>query len=233
VRGLSPRATDGCGWGSDRCECWGWKESIEGSRSGCGSGCDSGCRVVWKSLDDESVRFRDNGGGLVPGGDVESEGPGLCSRSPAPPYGWRRSPVEMEFSSVFSRSASSLMYLDGPVARERQRHILRLLVDKNTAKNTAKHMLSLTYPLLGPRFMGTRLNEHFEPTRLQLEHCSTPDSDDASQRICPNTATSHNQPSKTLVRVYPLTNLFPPTLVARPRHLRPFPRRRRVSAHAL
>lgn len=40
-----------------------------------------------------------------------------------------------------------------------------------------------SYPLLGPRFMGTRLKEHFVPTRLQLEHRSTPDSEVASQRI--------------------------------------------------
>ncbi len=40
-----------------------------------------------------------------------------------------------------------------------------------------------SYPLLGPLFIGTLLNWHRVPTRLQFEHCSTPDSDVASQRI--------------------------------------------------
>ena len=42
-----------------------------------------------------------------------SEGPGERSASPGTPgpYEWR-SPVDMEFSSVFNRSASSLIYLN-------------------------------------------------------------------------------------------------------------------------
>ena len=43
---------------------------------------------------------------------MESDGPGLCSLSPAArPKGWR-SPVEIEFSRVFSLSANSFMYLE-------------------------------------------------------------------------------------------------------------------------
>ena len=42
---------------------------------------------------------------------------------------------------------------------------------------------TIPYPLLGPRFIGTLLKEHLEPTRLQLEHCSILVSDVASHRI--------------------------------------------------
>ena len=41
---------------------------------------------------------------------MESEGPGECSPSPVAPDAYEcRSPVEIEFSRVFSLSASSLM----------------------------------------------------------------------------------------------------------------------------
>jgi hypothetical protein len=53
---------------------------------------------------------------------------------------------------------------------------------KKQERMTSTNKVS-AHPLLGPRFIGTLLKEHFEPTRLQLEHCSIPDSDDASQRI--------------------------------------------------
>ena len=46
------------------------------------------------------------------GGEVDSDGPGECSPSPGTPGPYEcRSPVEIEFSRVFNRSASSLMYL--------------------------------------------------------------------------------------------------------------------------
>jgi hypothetical protein len=45
--------------------------------------------------------------------------------------------------------------------------------------------------LLGPRFIGTRLNWHVVPTRLQLEHCSSPDSVVASHLIFFRRHSSH------------------------------------------
>lgn len=39
-----------------------------------------------------------------------------------------------------------------------------------------------TYPLLGPLFIGTRLNWHVTSRRRQFEQVSTPDSEVASQR---------------------------------------------------
>lgn len=77
-------------------------------------GCDKGCRCieVWKSLEEESARFRlfDALGGPFGGGDVESDGPGEWSPSPVIPEPYEcRSPVEIEFSRVFNLSANSLM----------------------------------------------------------------------------------------------------------------------------
>jgi hypothetical protein len=48
-----------------------------------------------------------------------------------------------------------------------------------------------TYPLLGPRFIGTLLNWQVVPTRLQLEHESSPASPVASHRIFFRRHSSH------------------------------------------
>jgi len=42
----------------------------------------------------------------------------------------------------------------------------------------------VTYPLLGPLFIGCLLKQHRAPVRLQLEQASGPFSEVASQRIC-------------------------------------------------
>ena len=44
-------------------------------------------------------------------------------------------------------------------------------------------MVGFQYPLLGPRFMGCRLNWHLAPVRLQLEQAAGPFSEVASHRI--------------------------------------------------
>ena len=53
-----------------------------------------------------------------------------------------------------------------------------------TALLVVAHLLFFSYPLLGPRFIGTRLNWHTTPRRLQLEHVSRPVSELASHRTC-------------------------------------------------
>lgn len=62
------------------------------------------------------------------------------------------------------------------------RKLFDITIINSSANDVSTSWPAESYPLLGPRFIGTRLNWQVTPRRRQLEQASTPDSELASQR---------------------------------------------------